>query len=121
MATILETAQRVLARASAATPGPLIINRFDEPAGIITYQLQAESGGDVIGGISDDYCPRARTTANYVQHVYTAAPDLARFALLVDEATRQVLADNADVSNSPEAEYRACAVDLRRRLGLEVP
>ena len=126
MSAILDTVQRVLDGERKAAAGPLIINRYDEPAGVITYQLQQERApGDVLCGLSDDDCPRARITAHYVADIYTAAPDLARFVLLVQQVLVECYAEpnpggfppltTADVDGNKTIDV------IRRRLGLAVP
>jgi hypothetical protein len=47
------------------TPGPLRVNRYDEP-GCIQYQIQSEArGGAVLGQLDDSDTPRARWDAEF--------------------------------------------------------
>jgi len=74
--------------------------------------------GVVAGG---EGLERFERLAAYIVDAVNEAPALAAFVLLVDELLSKVISDHADMSDDePEWQYRACAEDLRRRLGLAV-
>jgi hypothetical protein len=67
----------------AATPGPLKINRYDNPS-CINYQVQSEAHGvneredhAVVANIRDDECPRAKATAELIVELYNNAEHIA--------------------------------------------
>lgn len=74
-------------------------------------QWVAASGGGTRGTPSGD--------ASLIAEYRSAAPDLARFAKSVDEATRAIIADHTGIGDDqPEWQYLAAAEDIRARLGL---
>lgn len=117
MSSILETAQRVLDLAEKADRTPLMVNRHDTVAGAIGWQLQQEGGrGEVVGEMIDLDIPKAKGTAHYLAAVHADAPELARFALLVDELTRVIL-----TTSRPDdygTGWNHALAEVRRRLGL---
>lgn len=132
MSDITEKARRVLELDAKATSGHWLANvwygsdaggwaavgphhKSREVAGEDSRTLEYED--DEPGGPVE---ARAKADAALVSEARNSAPDLARFALLVDELTRKAIEDNEGMrGDSPEWHYLACARDLRRRLGLD--
>lgn len=116
---ILDTARTILAQPSTELPWKVADGK-PRPGAVVAYTGETADGNmHVVVGTGGRRGTPAEDAVAIVAAV-NGAPALAEFVLLVDEVTRKAVADNAEFDGTeyPEAEYLACALDIRRRLGL---
>ena len=97
---------------AAATDGPLMVNRYDEIGGDISYQIQqSRGGGEVVAGTNDHRAsPRAKVDAELFVASREAVPQLvARIREL-----EQLLKEQLEQCEDFEA-HQAHAAEVRSR------